>query len=150
MSEANAAAAFLEALPEDRRGTIAAVRAAVVASLPEGYEETVRSGMLSYEVPLERYPTTYNGQPLVVAALASQKNHCALYLMTPYMDGAQHARLEARFREAGLKFDMGKSCLRFRQVGDVVLDALAEVIAEYPPERFIALYEQSRAASKRR
>ena len=27
--------------------------------------------MISYEIPLERYPDTYNGQPLLFAALAN-------------------------------------------------------------------------------
>ena len=32
-------------------------------------------GMISYVVPLERYPNTYNGQALAVAALANQKRY---------------------------------------------------------------------------
>jgi hypothetical protein len=35
-------------------------------------------GMISWEVPLERYSDTYNGQPLSYAALAAQKSHTAL------------------------------------------------------------------------
>jgi hypothetical protein len=34
--------------------------------------EGMQSGMIGYFVPLERFPETYNGQPLSVAALASQ------------------------------------------------------------------------------
>ena len=34
--------------------------------------------MISYEIPLERYPGTYNGQPLLFAALANQKRHMAV------------------------------------------------------------------------
>ncbi len=32
-------------------------------NLPEGYVEVMNWGMISYEIPLERYPDTYNGQP---------------------------------------------------------------------------------------
>jgi len=37
-------------------------------------------------VPLERFPDTYDGQPLGLAALASQKNYMSLYLNTVYGD----------------------------------------------------------------
>ena len=43
-------------------------------------------GMITYQVPLDRYPDTYNGQPLAYAALASQKNHMAVYLTGIYTD----------------------------------------------------------------
>jgi hypothetical protein len=36
--------------------------------------------MITYEIPLERFGDTYNGKPLMYAALASQKNHMAIYL----------------------------------------------------------------------
>jgi hypothetical protein len=44
------------------------------------YRETMNWGMITYEIPMERYPDTYNKQPLGCAALAAQKNHFALYL----------------------------------------------------------------------
>ncbi|NIR35130.1 MAG: DUF1801 domain-containing protein, partial [Actinobacteria bacterium] len=39
-------------------------------NLPDGYEEAMGWGMISYEIPLSRYPDTYNGKPLAYAALA--------------------------------------------------------------------------------
>jgi hypothetical protein len=39
---------------------------------------------------------------------------------------------------------MGKSCVRFRAVEDLALDAIARVIASTPVDQFIALYESSR------
>lgn len=64
-----------------RRRAIAAVRDAILENLPEGFEEGMEFGMIGYYIPLERYPETYNGHPLGIAALANQKNHMALYLM---------------------------------------------------------------------
>ena len=123
---------------------VSAVRDLIVRSLPAGYQERMNWGMISYEIPLERYPNTYNGQPLGVAALAAQKNHYALYLMCVYQDSEQERRLREEFERAGKKLDMGKSCLRFRRLEDLHLDAIAGVVAETPPERFIAIYEESR------
>ena len=33
-------------------------------NLPRGYREVMGWGMISYGIPLSRYPDTYNGQPL--------------------------------------------------------------------------------------
>jgi hypothetical protein len=136
--------AFLQSLPDERRTPISAARQAVLAGLPAGYQEVVRSTMLCYEVPLDHYPDTYNRQPLQLAAIASQKNHCALYMTGPYMDAELRELLERRYRDAGRRLDMGKSCLRFRKAEDLLPDAIADVIARTPPDQFIALYEASR------
>ncbi|HYE95812.1 MAG TPA: DUF1801 domain-containing protein [Rubricoccaceae bacterium] len=136
--------AYLNELPEDRRAVVSAVRKVIKKNLPKGYQETMNWGMIVYEIPLERYPDTYNGQPLGYAALAAQKNYYALYLLGPYGDPAQRARLQEAFDRAGKKMDMGKSCLRFRRLEDLPLDVIGEVVASTPPEAWIAQVEASR------
>ena len=76
---------YLNELAPDRREQIEAVRNVVLDKLPEGYAESMNWGMISWEIPLERYPKTYNKQPLMYAALASQKNYMSLYLMCVYV-----------------------------------------------------------------
>lgn len=136
--------AYLAELPEDRRAVVSAVRDVVVRNLPQGYRETVGWGMISYELPLARYPDTYNGKPLAYAGLAAQKNHYALYLTCVYQQPGSDARLEEEFRRAGKKLDMGKSCVRFRRLEDLPLEVIGRVVAGTPPEEFIAQYEASR------
>ena len=136
---------YLAELPPPRRAVIAAVRDVVRGALPAGYVETMNWGMISYEIPLARYPETYNGRPLSYAALAAQKHGYALYLMMgAYGDTAQATALEAAFAAAGKRMDMGKSCLRFRRVEDLPLPAIGELIASTPPDALIARYEASR------
>ena len=135
---------YLEELPADRRTVVAAVRDVVVRNLPAGYREGMNWGMIAYEVPLERYPNTYNGQPLLYAALAAQKNYFALHLMAAYENTKQGIRLREEFKKAGKKLDMGKSCVRFRKLDDLPLDVIGQVIARTPPEKYIAYYEATR------
>ena len=45
--------------------------------------------MITYQVPLTLHPRTYNGQPLMYAALAAQKNYFVLHLMGVYGSKAQ-------------------------------------------------------------
>ena len=60
------------------------LRALVRKHLPKGYEEAMNWGMITYQVPLKTCPQTYNGQPLIYVALASQKNHMAVHLTGIY------------------------------------------------------------------
>jgi len=143
-STAKTVAEYLAQLPEDRRATIAAVRAHVLRHLPKGYEETMSAGMIAYVIPLARFPKTYNGQPLWYAALASEKSYCSLHLMRAYGDPQQTAMLQQAFARAGKKLDMGKACLRFKRVEDLELESIGAVIAGTPPETYIEIYQKSR------
>lgn len=132
---------YLAQLSPDKREGVEQLRALVLRYLPEGYVEAVNWGMISYEIPLSDYPDTYNGKPLNYAALASQKNHFSLYLNNVYMNPDLQTKLKNAFAEAGVKFDMGKSCLRLKNLTSVPLDKVGEVIASSPPADFIELYE---------
>jgi hypothetical protein len=132
---------YLAELPAERREVVSRIRDLLKRNLPKGYNESMSSGMIAYGIPLSRYPKTYNGQPLGYVALAAQKNYYALYLMGPYLDPEQAKQLASAFEKAGKKMDMGKSCLRFKKLEDLPLDALGRAVASMPPEKLIAHHE---------
>lgn len=136
--------AYLVGLPPDRREAVEAVRSVILEHLPEGYHEEMAFGMIGYVVLLERYPDTYNGQPLLLAALASQKRHLSLYLHGLYADEAGLERFLEAYRASGKRLDMGKSCVRFRTVDDLPLDAVGDAIAALPVDAYIEQYEAAR------
>lgn len=137
---------YLAQLPADRRAVLAAVRSVVTRAMPAGYTEEMSYGMIGYNVPLDRYPSTYNGQPLSYAALAAQKNHFALYLTCAYQDDQESGWLRGEFARAGKRMDMGKSCLRFKSLDDLPLDVIGAFVTRTPVDAFIAQYEKARAA----
>ena len=149
-SEATTVEAYLAELPEERRAAIEAVRNVILERLPDGYAETMNWGMISYEVPLTTYSETYNGQPLMLAALASQKNHMAVYLSAIYADDQARERFEEAYRETGKRFDVGKSCVRFRRLDDLPLDVIGDAVEAVPVDRFIETYEKGRSAARSR
>ena len=59
-SEATSVDRYLVGLPDDRREAIEAVRAVILENLPDGYEEAMNWGMITYQIPLDTYPDTYN------------------------------------------------------------------------------------------
>ena len=71
-SDAKTVEEYLAKQSPDRRATLAMVRDVILKHLPEGYQETINWGAISYEVPLATYPETYNGKPLSFVGLAAQ------------------------------------------------------------------------------
>jgi len=112
--------------------------------LPEGYQETINWGMISYEIPLDRYPDTYNNQPLSYLGLAAQRNYNALYLMPVYQDEKLEEWLSEEFEKANKKMDIGRSCLKFQTVDDLPIEAITKIIAHQTPDEFIETYEEKR------
>jgi hypothetical protein len=149
-SQAKTVEAYLDSLEPERREAIRKMRELILENLPPGYEEAMNWGMITYQVPLEVYPDTYNKQPLMAAALASQKNHMAVYLTCIYTDEARRAKFEADYRATGKRYDVGKSCVRFRKLEDLPLDVIREAVVSMPMEDLIELAKKSRSVRKGR
>lgn len=147
-SKATTVSQYLAELPKDRRKAIQAVRKVILENLPKGYEEVMNWGMITYEVPLETYPDTYNKKPLMYAALASQKNYMAVYLMAIYMDKKTQRNFETRYKATGKRFDAGKSCVRFRKLDDLPLELVGESIASLPVDEYVERVKKARSRGK--
>ena len=130
---------YLNELPNGRKEGMSIVRQTIVENLPDGYDEVMNWGMITYEVPLETYPNTYNGKPLMYAALASQKNHMSVYLTGCYMSLDVRDKFEKAYKKSGKRFDAGKSCIRFKKVNDLPLELLGKTIASIDVNKFIEL-----------
>ena len=144
-SEAATVDQYLADLPDERRDAIVEVRETILANLPEGFEEAMNWGMITYQVPSSRYPDTYNKKPLMMAALASQKNHMAVYLTGVYADEVSRSKFQAAYEATGKRMDMGQSCVRFRSLDELPLDLIGEAVAEYSVDEFIALSNRARS-----
>lgn len=137
---------YIAVLPEDRRPVIEKLRSIVLENLPEGFEEQIAYGMISYVVPLSRYPEGYHvkkGEPLPFLSIASQKNHIALYHMGLY----GNEEIEKWFREeyakcVSTKLDMGKSCIRFKNPKHIPYDLIAKLCQKITVEEHIRFYEK--------
>lgn len=148
-STATSAEEYLASLPEDRREAVQAVRQVVLDHLPDGFEEGMSHGMLAWYLPLERFGDTYNGEPLGLAGIASQKNYMSLHLLTVYGDPIEEAWFRRRYAASGKRLDMGKSCVRFTRLDELPLDVIGETIARVDVESFIEHYEDTRGSPRR-
>jgi hypothetical protein len=143
-SDAGTVEEYLKSLQPQRREVVSAVRDVINEALPPGYVEGIAFGMIGWSVPLERFPDTYNGQPLSYVALAAQKRYYSLYLNAVYTGSAEEDEFRRRWEATGRKLDMGKSCVRFKRLDDLDLDLVSEVVASTSTDAFIQQYKQTR------
>ncbi len=139
--------AYINSLPQERKEAVEKLRKVLLENLPEGFEEGMGYGMISYHVPLSNYPQGYHVNselPLPFINLASQKNYVALYHMGLY---SSPELLEWFTREypnySKRKLDMGKSCIRFKKMEDIPYELIGQLAAKMTPEEWISLYERS-------
>lgn len=90
-------------------------------------DTSIRAIIADVEVSMQYSMPTYSRGGHVVAALASQKQYMALYIM-PY-------DLLRKFDSQLEKFDCGKSCIRFKQMSEEDLDLFSEII-EYMDDHY--------------
>lgn len=140
---------YLDTLPADRKAAIKTLRARIKRALPKGFKEVMQYGMISWIIPLTRFPDTYNKQPLAVLSLASQKQYMSLYLLGLYGDPKLRKWFEQAHAKTGKKLDMGKSCLRFKALPDLALDLVLEAVGKVDADALIALHEAAHKSPKR-
>ena len=147
-SKATGVNEYLSELDPAQKQEISKVRALIIKNLNKGFVESMNWGMISYEVPLKTFAETYNGKPLMYAALSAQKEHLSLYLTTMYADPEIKNWLAGQFEEAGLEMDEGKSCIRFKTTDDLPMDSIGKLINQTNVDQFVAYFKRSRRKSR--
>ena len=134
---------YLASLPAERQTAMQAVRKVILENLPEGYKEIMDFGMINYVIPLEIFSDTYNKKPIGTVALASQKNYMSVYLMSIYISEEKAKRFEQAYRATGKRYDVGKSCVRFRKLDDLPLDLIAAEVRSINMKDHIELMKKT-------
>jgi hypothetical protein len=142
-------AAYLASLTREKRAVIEEARALVHTHIPKGYAEFMNWGVINWGLPLEEFSDTHNGQPLCYVGLGAKKSYNSLYLMGAfdssngkYTTPFSERLLVDAFKKAGKRLDMGKCCLHFKELDDLELTSVANVIAMSTPKEFIAYYKR--------
>ena len=137
---------YLAELPEVRRHDITELVNLVRKHLPEGYEEVMAWGMVGFQVPMSVSGPTYNNQPIGPVAIAAQKNHISLYLLSIYASEDLTAEFQARWLASGKKLDMGKSCIRFKTLEQADLPTIEWAVGLLKPTEFVEMYLNARSS----
>ncbi|WP_222983039.1 DUF1801 domain-containing protein [Flagellimonas meishanensis] len=145
--DANTPDEYIEKLPEDRKEAVSKLRETVKKKLPAGFEECINYKMIGYVVPHSLYPDGYHCDPklpLPFINIASQKNFVALYHSGIYADKDLHDWFVQEYpKHVKTKLDMGKSCIRFKNVNTIPYELIGELCQKMTVENWINLYEKN-------
>ena len=108
-SRARTVPGYLKELPPDRRQALASLRKLIKEVAPDARE------IMNYGMP------TYVIADCPIIALASQKRHLAIYVCA--------WQAMNRFRSRLGKTNCGKGCIRFRQLADLKLPVVEQLLA---------------------
>lgn len=138
---------YISKLPEDRKKAVSKLRETIKNNLPEGFQECISYKMIGYVVPHSLYPDGYHCDPklpLPFVNIASQKNFVALYHSGVYADEKLHDWFVGEYpKHVKTKLDMGKSCIRFKNIDDIPYDLIADLCGKMTPKDWIDLYEKN-------
>jgi hypothetical protein len=123
---------YLARLPADRRADVDEVWRLVRENIQSGYTEEIGPKILSFKAGNHWY-----------VALANQKNYISLHLMTVYAFPKLRKKLET-----ATNLKMGKGCINFKRAEDLPLETVAEIVAGFKAEDYIAHVNKLRSDYK--
>ena len=145
--QANTVEEYIDQIPEDRKSPIKKLRQTIKENLPKGFEEGIQYGMIGYYVPHSIYPDGYHctpSEPLPFMSFASQKNSVNLYHSGIYAVPKINEWFVNEYpKHCKRKLDMGKSCIRFKNVDEIPLDLIAELCTKMTVDEWITVYEKA-------
>ena len=148
-SSATSVDSYLSELTPERSRDVAKLRELCLNHLPAGLEEAMNWGMISYQVPFSTVEQTYNSQPLLFAAIASQKQYVSLYLMSIYAFDEAREKFESDWRASGMKLNVGKACIRFRNLDSAPLDVIQRALGQVTVEEYVSRYLEVRGSARK-
>ena len=144
-------AAYLASLTPEQRAVIEEARAFIHKHISKGYAEFMNWGVINWGIPLEEFPNTHNGQPLIYVGLGAKKTYNSLYLIGAFESSSGKYKspfseklLADAFKKAGKRLDMGQCCIHFKKLDDLELTSVAKVIATSTPKEYLAFYKRAK------
>jgi hypothetical protein len=138
---------ILTNLPSDRVEPFNKLHDVIVKNLPKGFEAAISYGGLGYVVPHTLYPAGYHCkpiEPLPFAGIASQKNSINFYHMGIYSDPKLLNWFVSEYpKHSKQKLDMGKSCVRFKKLGEIPYTLIGELMKKMSVKDWIDFYEMT-------
>ena len=138
---------YLDSLSDERKFAVNKIREVLKENLPDGFNEELSYNMIGYVIPHSIYEKGYHVNPdlpLPFINLASQKNYIALYHSGMYMNAELLKWFQDEYKKRVItKLDMGKSCIRFKNIDNIPYDLIGELARKMTPTEFIDQYENN-------
>ncbi len=134
---------YLEQIPVDRQQAFSKLREVINQNIQPGFEEGILYNMPSWFVPKSVYPAGYHCDPklpLYFGSIASQKHSVNWYANFAGKDELRNWFIE-EYAKTGHKLDMGKSCIRFKNLESIPYDLIGKVFASITIDEWISHYD---------
>lgn len=136
---------YLASIDEDRRDAFLQLYEVVKDNMPEGFEERMQYGMITWVVPLAVYPDGYlnrEDEPVPFISVGYQKKHLAVYHMGIMGNKPLLQWFEDTYAEVvPTKLNMGKSCIRFTNAKKVPFDLIGELVQKMSMDEWVKAYD---------
>jgi len=136
---------YINQTPEERHEVLKQLRKTITTNLPKDFEEGIQYGMIGYYIPHSVYPDGYHcnpKEPLPFMSFASQKNSINLYHSGIYAVPEIHDWFVSEYpKHCKRKLDMGKSCIRFKNINEIPFNLIAELCKKLSVKEWISIYE---------
>lgn len=151
-SKATTVDAYMKELPADRLEAMTKLRKVIRKNIPKGFQECMNYGMIGFVVPHKLYAEGYHcdpSMPLPFMNIASQKNNISVYHMGIYADQKILKWFEGEYKKLNIgKLDMGKSCIRFKNMYKIPYDLIGQLAAKITVDEWVGRYEEMKMKRK--
>ena len=138
---------YINLLESDRGKIVKQLINVIEQNIPKGFEKVMNYGMPSFVIPHSIYPKGYHvtpDLPLPFIGIASQKNHIGFYHMGLYADSKLLDWFISEYpKYCKLKLDMGKSCIRFKNISEIPYELIGILSSEMTVKDWIDIYEKN-------
>lgn len=143
---------YINQQPLDRQTKLKKLRKTILDNLPKGFKEVIQYGMIGYVVSHEIFPEGYHvnpKEPLPFIGLANQKGFIAIYHLGIYADKELLEWFVNSYKALNIgKLDMGKSCIRFKNINKIPIELIGELCKKMSVEDYINIYVRNKPYKK--
>ena len=138
---------YIKSLSDYRAEVVHELIKVIENNIPFGYVKKMNYNMPSFVIPHSIYPSGYHvtpDLPLPFIGVASQKNHIGFYHMGIYADSKLSDWFIKEYpKYCKSKLNMGKSCIRFKNMNDIPYKLVGELSKKMTTEDWISSYEKN-------
>ncbi|HZW06598.1 MAG TPA: DUF1801 domain-containing protein [Phycisphaerales bacterium] len=136
--------AYLASLPADRREALEAVRKVILKNLDPSFQECMQYGVVGYVLPHSIWPHGHHAKPelpLMYMGMSSQKNDMVVYMLMLLHNKPMREWFETAWQATGRKSHLEVTgmgcCLRFKELEDLSLEVIADLMRRTPAKKYL-------------
>lgn len=134
----------LNSLSVQRKKDILTLRRIIKKYKPKEVAESFEDGQLIYRLPLKYFPDSYNGRPLLYAAISNRKIYIALNLICIHNDKKYRAEFATKILSTGGCAKASGCCYQIKKITPELNQLLSVELKKMSLKRFVKIFQKFR------